>query len=348
MLSIAEYRHVDDEDGSEMPVCHTLANTFWSTLFFLSSIVLFFIIPVIILLTLYLIISKNLISNAANLVLNKHIDSYSVRARKQVILMLGTVVLSFFLCLLPFRAFTVWIIFVPDESVQRLGAEMYYNILYFSRILIYLNSAINPILYNLMSSKFRTGFLLCSGKKRFYFKRSRNGTISTTATSYRSSKGSHDNYRVYYRSRNSSIFIKNCSESPDSNRSSDSHSKILKISPIGKINFRKRSQNYESTNELNVNLTNNDSHFELEEIPIRNKNYDQVKLGDGSQLDDPIKILGTASSNSSNDTLDHYNSNLQRLIDDNVPKCCNATVEVIILHEKFINQSNINDQESFV
>lgn len=36
--------------------------------------------------------------------------------------------------------------------------EHYYNVLYFCRVMLYLNSAVNPILYNLMSSKFRKGF----------------------------------------------------------------------------------------------------------------------------------------------------------------------------------------------
>lgn len=54
------------------------------------------------------------------------------------------------------------------------GFETYYNILYFSRIMFHINSAINPILYNLMSSKFRGGFIkLCGLKKlRRRFKKS--------------------------------------------------------------------------------------------------------------------------------------------------------------------------------
>ncbi|XP_017779831.1 PREDICTED: thyrotropin-releasing hormone receptor-like, partial [Nicrophorus vespilloides] len=162
ILGIAEYRQVEYFDGSKVPVCQTRANTFWSALYFLSSVFLFFIVPFVVLVVLYLIIARNLISNAASLVLNKHLDTYSTRARRQVILMLGTVVLSFFLCLIPFRVFTLWIIIVPEERVYALGVERYYNILYFCRIMVYINSAINPILYNLMSSKFRTGFIICS------------------------------------------------------------------------------------------------------------------------------------------------------------------------------------------
>lgn len=98
-------------------------------------------------------------------------------------MMLGTVVVSFFLCLLPFRAFTLWIILETPEEVSNMGIDTYYNILYFSRIMLYLNSAVNPILYNLMSSKFRDGFrrlLGCKGSRRDPL--NRKGTITTTTT----------------------------------------------------------------------------------------------------------------------------------------------------------------------
>ncbi|KAJ8986016.1 hypothetical protein NQ317_013900 [Molorchus minor] len=273
LLGIAEFKYVEYFDGSKVPACHTLANTFWSALYFLSSIFLFFIAPLIILLVLYCIIAKNLISNAATLVLNKHIDNYSIRARRQVILMLGTVVLSFFLCLIPFRVFTIWIIIVPEESVYQLGVERYYNILYFCRIMVYLNSAINPILYNLMSSKFRTGFLICSEtKRRLYFKRARNGTFSTTTTTRSSSthRSSHDgyNYKVCYRPKNNSIMIKNSSESPESNRSTDSHSAFLKDSPAHKIGKTDRSIDDEEYDDFNVKSSQSNLNIFTEKVVV--------------------------------------------------------------------------------
>lgn len=128
----------------------------------------------------------------------------SLKARRQVVLMLGAVVLSFFICLLPFRAFTLWIIFSSQSSVLSLGIEKYYGILYFSRIMVYLNSAVNPILYNLMSSKFRKGFFkilkllyssICckrmSDSSRLQIQ-SRN-TNTTTSSSYLSAR--HSNRR---------------------------------------------------------------------------------------------------------------------------------------------------------
>ncbi|VEN38869.1 unnamed protein product, partial [Callosobruchus maculatus] len=232
MLNIAEFKQIEYFDGTKVSACHTLANSFWPAMYFLTSIVLFFMVPFITLIVLYCIIAKNLIANAATVVLNKHIDNYSVRARRQVILMLGTVVLSFFLCLIPFRIFTIWIIVAPEKDIINLGVEKYYNILYFCRIMVYLNSAVNPILYNLMSSKFRHGFVICSHTKRRMFKRDGNGTCSTTTATRSSStvRNSHDStsYRVSYRSRTSSSLVKNYSESPDSARSSDSHSVIMR------------------------------------------------------------------------------------------------------------------------
>lgn len=177
-------------DGSSVPACQTLANSFWPAFYFLMTIFVFFIIPLIILLVLYLIIAKTLIHDAKHIVCNKHPDQYSIRGRKQVVLMLGTVIFIFFVCLIPFRVFTLWIIISPDETVFKLGVEKYYNILYFCRVMVYLNSAINPILYNLMSSKFRHGFMLvCLRQKNsIHFRsRDRSGTLRTSVTSYRNS-----------------------------------------------------------------------------------------------------------------------------------------------------------------
>lgn len=123
----------------------------------------------------------------------------SFKARKQVVLMLGAVVLSFFVCLAPFRMFTLWIIIAPDEHVKRKGLEFFYNFLYFSRIMLYLNSAINPILYNLMSSKFRKGFrklwcscwLLDDCHRTKHRRAAAVNTIATTTTTTTTSVTSH-------------------------------------------------------------------------------------------------------------------------------------------------------------
>lgn len=142
----------------------------------------------IILIVLYSVIAKNLITAASKVVMNKTFDPYNARARKQVILMLGTVVLCFFLCLMPYRALTLWVIMTPAELYDELTPEKWYNILYFSRVMLYINSAINPILYNLMSSKFRIGFCkvcICYNKSEDLNRRTQrtNTNGSTTSSS---------------------------------------------------------------------------------------------------------------------------------------------------------------------
>ncbi|KAF7285863.1 hypothetical protein GWI33_009540 [Rhynchophorus ferrugineus] len=138
--------------------------------FFISSVVVFFIFPLAILICIYALIARTLMTHPNNLtgLQNKSVTVPSqsvIKYRKQVMMMLGTVVLAFFICLLPFRALTLWIIISPAGFNFNIGLETFYNILYFSRIMFHINSAVNPILYNIMSSKFRSGFLKLCGMR---------------------------------------------------------------------------------------------------------------------------------------------------------------------------------------
>ncbi|CAK9290318.1 unnamed protein product [Gordionus sp. m RMFG-2023] len=98
-----------------------------------------------------------------NAVISKGVHHHSSKnasnqGRQQLIIMLIAVVFMFFICLLPFHGLGIWLIFVPHAKVIALGLEKYTNILCFTRIMYYLNSAINPILYNVISTKFRRAF----------------------------------------------------------------------------------------------------------------------------------------------------------------------------------------------
>ncbi|XP_030374283.1 growth hormone secretagogue receptor type 1 [Scaptodrosophila lebanonensis] len=188
IIAIASYTIEPYGDGTDAPICITAADGFWATFYFVASITLFFFLPFGILVLLYAAIAYKLLrpNNAFHRPTSpqpqpaassvgppkgsSHQQSNGMRKhRKQVIFMLVAVVSSFFVCLLPFRAFTLWVITANAEDVQHLGIAGYYNLLYFSRFMLYLNSAMNPILYNLMSSKFRSGFwrllLTCCGQR---------------------------------------------------------------------------------------------------------------------------------------------------------------------------------------
>lgn len=159
---ISEYTQMDYIDGTTVPVCLTKANTFWPIAFFVTIIGAFFVVPLFVLVVLYTVIAVHLMADPGTSCTD---SACNQRARRQVVLMLATVVLSFFVCLLPFRVFTMWIILVPEHTFLDLGQKHYYIILYASRVMVYLNSAVNPILYNLMSSKFRRGFCkLCRSR----------------------------------------------------------------------------------------------------------------------------------------------------------------------------------------
>lgn len=146
ILEIANYRFAEYHDGSyvslrtscfttflltisfyfifcflscafKVPVCLATVDTFWPSFFFIGSISVFFLLPLFILIVLYSVIAKHLMINPS-LISAQGNRSNFIKYRKQVILMLATVVISFFTCLLPFRAFTLWIILVPADTIM--------------------------------------------------------------------------------------------------------------------------------------------------------------------------------------------------------------------------------------
>lgn len=184
MLRLPDYHWEEYVDGTQVPVCRTEASTMWPVMFFVGTISVFFVVPLVVLSILYVIIARHLMANPGLVAPNT--NRAALRYRRQVVLMLGTVVVSFFLCLLPFRALILWIILAPPEYniMEMVGMENFYQLLFFSRIMLYINSALNPILYNLMSSKFRDGFRrLCGLRRGPWTDRhlGRKGTVTTTS-----------------------------------------------------------------------------------------------------------------------------------------------------------------------
>lgn len=184
MLRLPDYHWEEYVDGTLVPVCRTEASTVWPVLFFVGTISVFFVVPLAVLSILYVIIARHLMANPG--IVAPNTNRAALRYRRQVVLMLGTVVASFFLCLLPFRALILWIILAPPDYniMELIGIKNFYLLLFFSRIMVYVNSALNPILYNLMSSKFRDGFRrLCGLRRGPWTDRhlGRKGTVTTTS-----------------------------------------------------------------------------------------------------------------------------------------------------------------------
>lgn len=93
--------------------------------------------------------------------------------------MLLTIVISFFICLSPYRILIFYIVISPAEKIATINRDTFFVLLNMSRIMIYLHSAIDPILYNLMSSKFRKQFFKLCKMKKCKSKEMRNNVTGT-------------------------------------------------------------------------------------------------------------------------------------------------------------------------
>ncbi|CAH2059652.1 unnamed protein product, partial [Iphiclides podalirius] len=298
ILAVATFTHEKYADGSEVPVCLTQADTFWSALFFILIIAVFFIVPLGVLLILYSVIAKNLMENPVIIAQhnkNSNNGGNVLRYRKQVILMLGTVVLSFFVCLLPFKALTLWIIVFPPETIMSLGIDGYYILLYFCRVMLYLNSAINPILYNLMSSKFRDGFvkllkinklMRCGRNLRENMQR-RDTFNTTTSTGFSSSQNTSDSFWRRYSNRTSSqrnFLNRNSTKVKDVKEIFDTKVQQVKVGEIINVeNTRRNSMKMiAALNELNDNLG--------EIIKFEDQKRDSVKFKPVNGIVDKVRV----------------------------------------------------------
>ncbi|XP_029055578.1 growth hormone secretagogue receptor type 1 isoform X2 [Osmia bicornis bicornis] len=239
ILLMVSYEVEKNTDGTYISTCSIVANSDWSSGFIVTTILVFFVIPLLILVILYTVIARHLMTNPT---ISRGSSNNLLKYRKQVMLMLGTVVLCFFLCLLPFRAFTLWILIVPPKMITDLGIEGYFTLLYFCRVMLYLNSAINPILYNLMSTKFREGFLRLCGlgptrRKKKKTSGDKTGTYTTGSTNCSSNHS--DFWRRHSSNKSSSVKV------PSSNSSGEKQIKLpLQTAVVSGNIVRKKQESY--------------------------------------------------------------------------------------------------------
>uniref|UniRef100_A0A8C5SU88 Thyrotropin-releasing hormone receptor n=1 Tax=Laticauda laticaudata TaxID=8630 RepID=A0A8C5SU88_LATLA len=118
---------------------------------YLLDFALFFITPLLVTTVLYGLIGKVLLQSHALHHATAQGESGSSRTRVPVTKMLAVVVALFALLWMPYRTLVLVNSFVEHPYLDRW-------FVLFCRICIYTNSAINPIIYNLMSQKFRLAF----------------------------------------------------------------------------------------------------------------------------------------------------------------------------------------------
>ena len=174
-LYISIHKDSNYLDGTPIKVCRSYLKNDWQKAYIVILCFVFFILPCSILLCLYCRVcyvlhkARKETSNMRLGQTNSYKDKK--RLKRQVINILTSIVLLFFLCHLPYRVLGIWTIFDTSGKLFSLGFETYYNILYSCRIMFYLNHAVNPIIYNFVSTKFRNAV------GNMFFGRGRNGSL---------------------------------------------------------------------------------------------------------------------------------------------------------------------------
>ncbi|XP_017766346.1 PREDICTED: neuropeptides capa receptor-like [Eufriesea mexicana] len=138
-------------------------------LYELSSIV-FFLIPMLVILVVYIRMGLR-IRNSVKATLETvgqgsiHGDSKQIQSRRSVIRMLSAVVILFFICWAPFHAQRLLYVHAQESDYYPDLNEWLYIL---SGCLYYFSTTVNPILYTLMSMKYRQAFVktICCTMKR--------------------------------------------------------------------------------------------------------------------------------------------------------------------------------------
>ncbi|XP_045190876.2 QRFP-like peptide receptor [Mercenaria mercenaria] len=178
-LAMTEHEDALFYDGSPIKVCRTKVNEMWRYCYTIFIFIAFFALPLFILIGLYTLIIKQLMSDKLkSLAQNNRTAVNTQRSRKQVVQMLIFIIVLFFVSLFPIRVFSLWLIFTPPAEAMQIGLEAYLNLISWARILMYINSAGNPIIYSLTSTKFKSAF------KRVLRRNNNFQTGGVTSTKY--------------------------------------------------------------------------------------------------------------------------------------------------------------------
>ncbi|XP_069165093.1 LOW QUALITY PROTEIN: thyrotropin-releasing hormone receptor [Procambarus clarkii] len=137
-------------------------------LYYFLDIIVFYVVPLLLSCVLYSLIARILFTSQVpkNPTVNGHHNKKRVNSpRVQVVKMLAVVVAIFATLWLPYRTLLVY-----NSLLAMFGYNTYKDLWYllFAKTCIFINSAINPILYNALSVKFRRAFkrMLSCGKRK--------------------------------------------------------------------------------------------------------------------------------------------------------------------------------------
>ena len=153
---IAKFKDSKLIDGTPIKVCRLPINTSLRKSYILSLTVVNFVLPGILLFILYVKLCRKLTPNPNNPIeICDRVYNDKLRLRRQVINILASIVFIFFVCHLPYRVVSVWLIYATKTDLSKVGFAGYLTIMYFARVMFYINHLLNPIVYNIVSKSFR-------------------------------------------------------------------------------------------------------------------------------------------------------------------------------------------------
>ncbi|KAF5301811.1 hypothetical protein FQA39_LY10596 [Lamprigera yunnana] len=168
-----EYEEIDN--GFQRSRCTVVSTEFYIQRAFEISTFVFFVGPMTLITVLYILIGLKL-QNAKLLSIQRTNSScngnvhettnYKMRAtrnaaaQKRVIKMLVAVVVAFFICWAPFHAQRLLAVYLSTASpeAQETFVKLYVVLMYTSGVLYFISTTVNPVLYHIMSKKFRETF----------------------------------------------------------------------------------------------------------------------------------------------------------------------------------------------
>ncbi|XP_008559874.1 neuropeptides capa receptor [Microplitis demolitor] len=180
-LNYVEYPPGSGRDSEESAFCAMLLHNMPDFPLYELSCLIFFLIPLVLIMVLYIRMGLRIQSTTLGRSIEGtvHGETRQVQSRKAIIRMLSAVVVTFFICWAPFHAQRLLYVY---DSKRLLGAINEW--LYFlGGCLYYISTAINPILYNVMSAKYRGAFmetLCCTAHTNNHLNRDDQSSVKET------------------------------------------------------------------------------------------------------------------------------------------------------------------------
>lgn len=157
VFTTVDYLEFPEESGNlvdESAFCGMLTQPDNWPLSEISTIV-FFIVPMLVIMVLYIRMGIKIRRRTLCSLGSVHGENRHSQNRKAIIRMLAAVVIAFFICWAPFHAQRLIYIYGKDSKYFLTINEWMF---YITGLLYYVSSTVNPILYNVMSNRYRVAF----------------------------------------------------------------------------------------------------------------------------------------------------------------------------------------------